>query len=215
MTWGFVAVAGATLVTGHMASEAQADAAADVRAGGEAGIAEQRRQFDALAEMLAPYREGGAEALNAQRALLGLAGPEEQQAAIAALEESPMFTAGIQQGEEAILQNAAATGGLRGGNVQRALAQFRPQVLADVIQRQFSNLGGITQLGQSSAAMTGTAGMQAGTNISNIYGDIAANQAASRLGRAETAGSTLGNLAGLFATYQNRPPTGGTPGGSF
>lgn len=219
MSWGYVAVAGATLVAGYMGSEAQKDAAKDARQGGEAGIAEQRYQFDQLQEMLAPYREGGEEALAAQRALIGLAGPEAQEEAIMQLEQSPAFTAAMEQGEEAILQNAAATGGLRGGNIQRALGQFRPQLLADTIQRQYANLGGITNLGQSSAAMTGSAGMQTGANISNIYGDIAANTAASRLGRAQTYGDTAGNLAGLFLAYQNRPQqTGGTTtstGGKF
>ncbi len=56
-------------------------------------------------------------------------GMEAQQGAISGLEGSPIFQALARQGEDAILQNASATGGLRGGNVQGALGQFRPAAL--------------------------------------------------------------------------------------
>lgn len=199
MTWGFVAVAGATLVGGYLGAEGQEDAAGISAAAGDRSVEEQRRQFEAMQELLAPYAEGGEEALGAQRALIGLGGAEEQQAAIDQLQQSPGFLASVQTGEEAILQNASATGGLRGGNTQAALAQFRPQLLANSIQQQFQNLGGITSLGQNAAAMTGNAGMQLGSNISNIYGDVAANQGASRIAQAETYSNTIGSLAGQFA----------------
>lgn len=215
MSWGYVAVAGATLVAGYMSSESQKDAARSAGKGSDAAIAEQRYQFDQLQELLAPYAEGGEEALNAQRALIGLAGPEEQQAAIQALERSPQFTSLVDQGEEAILANASATGGLRGGNVQRALAEFRPQMLSQLIQQQFGNLGGLTSVGQNAAAMTGNAGMQTGQNIGNTLLNNAMIQGQSGIAQANTWGNTVGNLAGLFASYQNRPQGGGTTGGNF
>lgn len=199
MTWGFVAMAGATLVGGKLAADAQGGAADISAAAGDRSIAEQRRQFEVMQGLLGPYAEGGEEALAAQRALLGLGGDAEQQAAIERLKQSPGFMASVQTGEEAILQNASATGGLRGGNVQGALAQFRPQMLANTIQQQFQNLGGITSLGQNAAAMTGNAGMQLGQNVSGIYGDVAANQGAADIAQAQTYSDTIGSLAGQFA----------------
>jgi hypothetical protein len=71
----------------------------------------------------------GGPALQAQMAALGLSGPEAQQEYVAQQEQSPAFQALARQQEEALLQNASATGGLRGGNVQGALAQFRPALL--------------------------------------------------------------------------------------
>jgi hypothetical protein len=204
MTWGFVAVAGATVVSGAMSYKAQGGAADASAAAGDRSIAEQRRQFDALQALLSPYTEGGEEALQAQRALLGLAGDEEQARAIQDLQGSAQFRSTVQQGEEAILQNASATGGLRGGNVQGALAQFRPQVLSNLIQQQFQNLGGVSSMGQNAAAMTGNAGMQTGANISNIYGDVAANRGAAGIAQAETFGNTLGSLAGMFGSSQGK-----------
>lgn len=211
MTWGFTAVAGATLVSGYMSSQAIGEAGAASAGATEAGVAAQQEQFQAIQEMLAPYREAGEGSLQAQQDLLGLNGPEAQQTAIQQLQKSPQFQALVQQGETGILQNASATGGLRGGNVQGTLAQFRPSVLSQMIQQQFQNLGGITSLGQSSAAMTGDAGMTSASNIGSLLTSGATTQGNLALGQANVTGQTVGNLAGLFAAYQNRPlPAGGT-----
>lgn len=209
MSWGFVAVAGATLVGSAISADAAGDAADTQAAAAREGSAEQARQFNAMRELLSPYREGGEEALQAQRALIGLAGPEEQQAAIEQLQGSPQFTALTQQGEEAILQNASATGGLRGGNTQAALAQFRPQMLSNLINQQYQNLGGLTSIGQNAAAMTGNAGMQTAANQANLLNQAAAASAGGQIAQANIAAQGLGNLAGLGAMYLNRPQGGG------
>jgi len=160
------------------ASAAQAAAA-------EKGIAEQRRQFDALIELMSPYVTGGQEAFGQQQALVGLQGPEAQQKAIAGFEESPIFQSLVKQGEQGILQSASATGGLRGGNVQLALSQFRPQVLNSLIEQQYGRLGGLSSIGQSSAAGQATAGMTTGTNVANLL----ANQGAAIAGGQIAAGN--------------------------
>jgi hypothetical protein len=162
------------------ASQAQQQAA-------QGGIDEQRRQFDAIQKLLQPYTEAGTGALTQQQALLGLGAPGAQQQAITALQGSPQFQALQQQGENAILQNAAATGGLRGGNVQAALAQFRPALLSGLIEQQFNRLGGLTAIGQNAAAGVGNAGMFTGSNIATLLG---------RQGQAE-AGGILGQQGAL------------------
>jgi hypothetical protein len=110
------AVVGTAVVSGYFANEAAEDAADAQIEGSEAGIAENRRQFDLVQELLSPYTQAGVGSLIAQEDILGLNGPEAQQAAISSIESSPEFTSLIKQGEEAILQNASATGGLRGGS---------------------------------------------------------------------------------------------------
>jgi hypothetical protein len=149
----------------------------------QGGIDEQRRQFDAIQKLLNPYVEAGTSALGGQQALLGLGAPGSQQQAIAALQGSPQFQALQQQGENAILQNASATGGLRGGNVQGALAQFRPALLSGLIDQQYSRLGGLTSIGQNAAAGVGNAGMSTGANISNLLGRQGQAQAGGILGQ--------------------------------
>lgn len=182
--------AGKAADTQAAASQAAADAQA---AATEKGIAEQRRQFDKMVSLLSPYAKAGTGALSAQQNLLGLNGAGAQKAAISGIENSPYFQATAKQGENAILQNASATGGLRGGNVQGALGQFRPQLLNQLVQQQYANLGGITNMGQSAAAGQAAGGMQSANAIGNLYSQGGAAQAQGYLGAGQAqAGGYLG-----------------------
>ena len=194
-------VAGSQLVGSSMQASAAGDAAAAQGAASQAGIEEQRRQFDEMRKLLQPYTEAGLPALEQQQTLLGLKGPEAEQAAIARLTGGETFKALAQQGENALLQNAAATGGLRGGNLQAALGQFRPQLLSNLIEQQYGRLGGMTSMGQASAAGVGSAGMQTGTNIANLLGQQGAAEAGGILGEAKAYGQ-LFNLPGQFVGAQ-------------
>lgn len=194
-------VGGSQFLGGIVQSNAASNAAGAQTQAAQAGIDEQRRQFDAVQQLLKPYVEVGTPALKQQRALAGLGGPEAQQAAIAAIEGGAGFQAQVRQGEEALLQRASATGGLRGGNIQAALAQFRPQMLQQQIDTQYGRLAGLTSLGQQSAAGVGTAGMQTGARISGLYGDIGAAQAGESLAQGQAFSSVL-NLPAQFLGAQ-------------
>lgn len=131
--------------------------------------------------------------------------------------ESPLLQALAQQGETGILQNAAATGGLRGGRTQAALAQFRPQQLQEELMRryttgqselanQYARLQGLTGLGQQSilAAPTTSAGTMptysGQSQIPNLLQQYGAAQAGGILGQGQqwtTALNTAGQVAGL------------------
>ncbi len=189
-------------------AEASGKAADAQSAATEKGIAEQRRQFDKMVQLLSPYAQAGTGALKQQQNILGLGGPAAQRSAIAGIEQSPYFQATAKQGENAILQNASATGGLRGGNVQGALGQFRPQLLNQLVQQQYANLGGITNLGQSAAAGQAAGGMQSAGAIGNLlsqggaaqaqgYLGAGAAQAGGYLGQAQATNQFVGNLSGL------------------
>ena len=194
-------VAGSQLVGSSMQASAAGDAAAAQGAASQAGIEEQRRQFDEMRKLLQPYTEAGLPALEQQQTLLGLKGPEAEQAAIARLTGGETFKALAQQGENALLQQASATGGLRGGNIQAALGQFRPQLLSSLIEQQYGRLGGMTSMGQASAAGVGAAGMETGTNIANLLGQQGAAEAGGILGEAKAYGQ-LFNLPGQFVGAQ-------------
>jgi len=196
-----VAVGGATLVSGYMQGQA-AEEAANIQAGSaQAGIAEQRRQFEAMQKLLQPYTEAGKPALEAQQALIGLQGPEAERAAIERIRGGETFKALSQQGENALLQQASATGGLRGGNIQGALAQFRPQLLSSLIEQQYGRLGGMATLGQQSAAGVGGAGMQTGTNIANLLGQQGAAQAGGELAQGRAFASIPSAISGGLGIY--------------
>ncbi len=213
------------------------------------GIEESRRQFDASKEVLDPYTQAGQEALGGfdpyrqagagalgglesyaqaglpalqqQQAALGLQGPEAQQAYIQQLEDSPYMQAMMQQGENAMLQNASATGGLRGGNTQAALAQFRPQMMQQYMDQNYNRLGGLAaqggnvgqflagqgqaatgnlaSIGQASAAGQSAAGLQTGANIANLLGRQGQAQAGAHIAASNARGQ-MWNAGGNAAT---------------
>jgi hypothetical protein len=193
-----------------MQSDAAGRAAKAQTEASERGIEEQRRQFDAVRELLKPYVDVGGPALQQQQALIGMGGPEAQRAAIKALESGESFQAKVRQGEEAIFQGASATGGVRGGNIQGALAQFRPAMLQAEIDRQYGRLAGLTTLGQQSAAGVGTAGIQTGARISALEGDIGSAQAGGELASGRALSGVF-NLPAQFLglQYGMRGGTGG------
>lgn len=166
-------------------------------AAAQAGIDEQRRQFDSLVQLMSPYVQAGTGAMQQQQALIGLQGPEAQQQAISGFEQSPLFQSMQQQGENAILQNASATGGLRGGNVQAALSQFRPQLLNQLIEQQYGRLGGLATMGQASAAGQASGGMQSASNVGNLLANQAQATAGGQIARGGTQRQVFGDILGL------------------
>jgi hypothetical protein len=126
----------------------------------------------------------------------GMTGEEAQEAAIGRITQSPLLQELTRQGEEAILQQAAATGGLRGGNVQAALAQFRPQMLQQEIDKQLARLSGIAGAGQTALGQLPTQ-VSRGMPVSGAadylsrMGDIEATRA---LTEAEATGEMIGSI---------------------
>ncbi len=196
------AVAAATVVGGVLSSKAQSKAASSAAQAqteaSQAAIDEQRRQFDAVQELMKPYVNAGNQGLSGQSDLLGLNGADKQQAAIDAINNSAAMKTYVQQGENALLQNASATGGLRGGNTQSALAQFRPQLLNQLVNQQYQNLGGLTSIGQNAAAGVGNAGMQTANNIGNLLGSIGQAQAGNALAQGKASASIWDSITGAL-----------------
>lgn len=193
---GAVAVVGSAVI-----SSGSAGRAADAQvASAEAGAAENRAAREEMRRLLAPYTAAGIPALEEQLNLIGLNGDQAQQASIAQQEQSPFFQSLAAQGENALLQNASATGGLRGGNIQGALAQFRPQLLNQFIEQQYGRMGGLAQMGQNSAAGVGAAGMQSAQQIAQAYGQAGQAQAGAALAQGQIWGNTLGQFGGMIAS---------------
>lgn len=188
-------------VTGQKAAAAAGQAAAGVQAqASQAGIEEQRRQFDISQEQAAPFREAGVGALGQQQALLGLSGQEAQQTAIAGLEESPGQRFIRDRQERALLRNASATGGLGGGNVLTALQQQAAGFAQQDIQNQFGRLGQLSGQGQAATANIAQLGGQTAGNISNLLGQQGAARASGILAPAQANAAVTGQVLGLAGT---------------
>jgi len=173
------------------------------------GIDEQRRQFDTTRGDLMPWLQAGQAALGAEQDLLGLSGTEDQAAAIAALKGSPLFQTLFDTGEEAILANASATGGLRGGNTNRSLADFGSDTLTRVIQQQLANLGGLRGAGQTTGTALGQIGSASAGQVSQLLGQQGAAQADNYLSRAAIDAMNTNNLFSSLALF---PGMGGLKG---
>lgn len=217
------AVVGATVVGGLVSSSIQADAAgnaADVQAGASRDqIAERQRQFDTMQTLLKPWVDSGTTALGQQGNLIGLNGPDAQTQAINGIKTGPQFQALQQTGENSLRQNAAATGGLRGGNLQGALATYSPTILSGLIDQQYGRLSGMATSGQNAAAGVGNNAIATGNANAASIGDAAAAQAGGILGGANAASGFINNAVnaagiytganGGFGAINARPATGG------
>jgi hypothetical protein len=183
-------IAGGSSLLGSSMQAGAAEEAAGIQAGlSREAIEEQRRQYDETRQLLAPYVQAGEQmlgrfapyitagerAFEQQAALAGLSGPEAQRAALQGISAGPGFQEAVRQGEEAMLARASATGGLRGGNIQGALAQFRPQMLQQAIEQQYGRLGGLAGAGLGVTERLATGGQQAATGSAQVGQGAAAN----------------------------------------
>lgn len=185
------------------AEDAARQASGAQLAGTQAGIDEQRRQFDVTQANLQPFQEAGVNALAQQQALLGLSGQEEQQGAFNALAESPGQRFMRERQQRALLRNQSAIGGLGGGNVRTALQEQAAGFAQQDLQNQFGRLGQLAGQGQSAVTNLGQFGSAAAGNIqqglqsagqARATGIQGANQAQQQFGQigAQLAGRIFG-----------------------
>lgn len=201
-------IGAAGAIGGSVIAGRSAGRAADVQANSaQLGIDEQRREFDQSRSDLAPWLSAGQGALGGLMDILGLSGADKQQAAISGIENSPQFASLNRQGEEAILQNASATGGLRGGNVQSSLYNNRSDLLAKLIDQQYSRLGAVSGAGAQVGSNLGQLGAGAANAISGLFGQQGAARAGGIIGQGQATASMITSLTGLLGGIIN--PTGG------
>lgn len=126
---------------------------------------------------LSPYSNAGAQATELELALSGAAGPEAQAEAYANFQESPGQKFLRERQEQSLLRNAAATGGLQGGNVLTALQEQAQGIASQDLQRQVANLQSISGRGLQAAGQIGSlktqAGMARGQTSANINSKLA------------------------------------------
>lgn len=183
-----------------------------------AGIDEQRRQFDALQQILAPYVQAGLPGVEGlsdiQQQIAGLgAGPDPNMGArLQQLQGSEAFRA-LEADRMGAVQNQLAQGGLtRSGAALQAAAsvptdlalQLENQLYGreqSAFQNQLGTIGAqgdifstLAGLGQASAAGVGAAGQNTGASIANLLNRSSAAQAQ---GAANVANIEAGRNQGL------------------
>lgn len=141
-----------------------------------------------------PYRQAGTQALGQYQNLLTTHGQGDF---FNEYQQSPIYQALQQEAEQTAMRNASATGGLRTGQSNVALASIAPQLAMQGLQQRLGGLQNLYSTGANAAGQTASLAPQVGGNIANMMGQegAATGQGISAMGNAF--GNTLGQLGGL------------------
>tara|TARA_R100000544_G_scaffold36425_1_gene24722 strand:+ start:2564 stop:3316 length:753 start_codon:yes stop_codon:yes gene_type:complete len=169
--------------------------------GGDGGISDatnlsvqgQQKGLDYIKRLDAPLVDYRNQALGGLSNYY-MGGPEGQQSFYDNAMQSPAYQNLINTGEQAVLRNAAATGGLRSGAVQPALAQNSQNVLQGLVNQNLMGLQGFANPNLNTG------------NIAQMYGNIGNTQAEGATAANQYKQNQMGNLiqtglgiAGLFS----------------
>lgn len=158
------------------------DSANAIRYGADQSTALNREQLEYIKQIMAPYQQAGQAALPALQGFINQ--PQDKFSFdYNSYFNSPEYAALMSQQNEQALRTGAATGGIRGGDTQAALATIAPQLAQQAranAQNEFSlnqgaqlnrfnMLQGIAGLGTGAANQVG--------NAAQNYGQIAGNNA--------------------------------------
>ncbi len=179
-------------------AETQAGAAKDA-----AGL--QYQEYLNTQKLLSPYAQAGAGAIPGETAAINTLAKGFNPADLAS---TPGYQFQLGQGEQAVIDQRTATGGVGGGNTLKALTQFGQGLAGTTWQQQFSDwlaqnqavLGGYqTQVGvgENAAAGTGAAGQNYATNAGNFLTQGASATAAGATGVT----NSLNNASSNFLLY--------------
>ncbi len=196
---------GASLLSGFLGYDA-ADKAADAQlAGVNAGIGEQRRQFDLMRSDQAPYRDAGYAALGRLSDLINAYRPFDG----TELASDPGYQFGMREGRNALEQSAAARGGLFSGKTMRDLLQFGQDYGSTMFDRRmnmrlneqnqrYNQLAGVAGTGQNAVNASGAFGAQSAGTIADLFTQGGNARASGIVGGTNAITGTMGNLTDLY-----------------
>jgi hypothetical protein len=137
-------------------SDSGAEDAAEVQAQAQREALDYLKSTERLPQAL---REGALTGLGSEYGLtLGANGKfvSDGKSIVQRAEDSPFYQTMVQRGEEGVLRNASATGGLRSGNTNEALASVNQNALMASYANQLSGLQGMAQLPSNANNIAGS-----------------------------------------------------------
>jgi hypothetical protein len=210
---GWIELAANLASTAYQANRANA-AAGKMQDATDAGVAEQRRQYDLTRSDLAPYRAIGIPAL--AQYYEGTNTPTTA----ADAQADPGYAWAQQQGEQALARRAAASGGRLSGASLKAGMQFNQGNATQYFgaadarrENRLSRLAALAGIGQSAT----NTGAVAGANSTNAITGLLSNQGEANAGATLAAGNIWGSginqaIAGQSG-WKYDPATGRRIGG--
>jgi len=206
------------LIDDAFGEEAAADAAK--KAGNlqfeAAKLAEEgiNSRFEQTRSDLMPAITAGNNARDQQSDLLGLNGAGAQARAVQNISESPAQQFLRNRAQKNLLQNAAAIGGVGGGDVRSALVEQGAGFALQDTENQFRRLNNLSAPGTQTAQAVGQFGANAAQNAGNAIMQGGQAQAGGVLGAAQANANATGQFLNLAGTIGGAA-IGGPAGASF
>lgn len=205
MSWDAWIQAGGAIVGGLLGNKGNKDAAEAGNQATQAGIDEQRRQFDITQQNQAPWLEAG------QGALANLA--KLNAGDMSGFYESPDYQFALDQGLQARDRSAASRGGLFSGGHQADLLKFGQGLASQNYGDYYNRQAAMAGVGQTAANNLGSFGQNTANSLSDLYNQQGRNRQSSYLNNAAIWGNTAGQLAGIAGDYYGG--NGNTWGGGW
>lgn len=182
------------------------DAGGDSKKAAQVQAQSQREALDYLKQterLPQAYREGALQGLGSEYGFdsSGNYGTDGMSISDRAM-SSPFYTNAVKVGEEAVLRNASATGGLRSGNAQDALAQANQNAYLASYTNQLSGLQGMAQLPSNANNIAASMSGIGQTLAQGIIGGAQSNAAASQNNFNNAAGAAQLGMQG-YETFSD------------
>jgi len=217
MTWGMVAVAGASVVGGVLASNAASDAADAQTGAARDANALQREQWQQQRADNMPRMEAGNRSLARLQELLGISGSGGGRQSLSATDvmSEPGYQFGLDQGQKALDRQANARGMRNSGAALMAAQRYGNDYgttkyndawnrLQGERTNQFNQLASLAGMGQVASNQVSAAGSQfANAAGQNMMGAANARGAAG-IAQANIWGNTGNQLAGWYANSKRQ-----------
>lgn len=229
MPWGAAVTAaaaiGGSLISANATSNASKGAADAQVASTQAADQTQLQMFNQTQTNLQPWMTSGGNALTALNSYEGVnangtINPNAPGQTPFSYTPSAGLNASIQAGDQSVLNNASAVGGVNSGNTLRALQsvgqgatyqdywnQYNAQTAAK--QQQYQNLYNLSSSGQNAAASLGGFGSNAANQISANQIGAGSAQASGIVGAGNALSGAINNASPYLLSYLQQQRGGG------
>lgn len=228
MTWGLVAVAGATVIGGALSYSGAGKAAGAQEQASANATGEQQREFDANQANLKPFRDAGVSVLPQLTSGLAPGGQFNRNFTLADFNKDPGYQFRMDQGSRALQASAAARGGLLSGGTLKSLDRYGQDYASNEYgnaysrfnndqSTRFNRLSALAGTGQTATGTIAQLGANAANNISSNYIGAGNAAASGYVGQANAVNSGISSLGNFYLQQQymnryNAPPPSAGPG---
>lgn len=211
MPWGFAAAAAGTVVAGAIQADSARSASNKQADATNAGIGEQRRQFDLTREDYAPYRAAGTQALGQLQTDIN------KPVTSADVMSDPGYQFGLKQGQLALDRKAAAAGGRVSGASLKSASEYATNYASTGYgaayqrrQDRLNRLAALAGIGQTATGGSAMAGANSANAISGLISSQGDASAAAGLARGNIWGNTTNQLGAIGQRWASQPSSTST-----